>query len=73
MPYVCVGILPGFFVSFEHMARRLADMLAHSPLPALPLIVDHVDKDRIITAEEEKWMILALRHPACACRIQFVF
>jgi hypothetical protein len=48
-------------------------MLAHSPLPALPLIVDHVDKDPIITAEDEKRIILALRHPARARRIQFVF
>ena len=73
MPYVWVGILPGFFVSFVHMARRLADMLVHSPLPAVPLIVVHVDKDRIITAEDEKRIILALRHPARARRIQFVF
>jgi hypothetical protein len=55
------------------MACRLVDMLAHSPLPALPLIIDHLNKDHIITAEDKKQIVLALRHPACAHHVQFVF
>ncbi|KAH9992554.1 hypothetical protein BJV74DRAFT_884673 [Russula compacta] len=37
----------------------VAEMLAHSPLP---LIIDHVDKTREITAEDEEGIILALQH-----------
>ena len=40
----------------------VAEMLAHSP-PALPLIVDHIDKEYdVLTAEDEEGIILALQH-----------
>ena len=35
-------------------------MLAHSP--SLPLIIDHLDQNRDLTAEDEEGIILALRH-----------
>ncbi|KAH9981816.1 hypothetical protein BJV74DRAFT_66726 [Russula compacta] len=38
----------------------VADMLAHSP--PLPLVIDHVDKDLDITAEDEEGIMLALQH-----------
>ncbi|KAH9981792.1 hypothetical protein BJV74DRAFT_952824 [Russula compacta] len=38
----------------------VADMLAHSP--PLPLIIDHVDKARELTAEDEEGIMLALQH-----------
>jgi len=38
----------------------VADMLAHSP--PLPLIIDHVDRSRPITAEDEEQIMLALQY-----------
>ena len=38
----------------------VADMLAHSP--PLPLIIDHSDEAREMTAEDEEGIILALQH-----------
>ena len=38
----------------------VADMLAHSP--SLPLIIDHLDQNCDLTAEDEEGIILALRH-----------
>jgi len=36
----------------------VAEMLAHSP--SLPLVLDYIDENRVITAEEEKRIMLAL-------------
>ncbi|KAF8468668.1 hypothetical protein DFH94DRAFT_775105 [Russula ochroleuca] len=38
----------------------VADMLAHSP--PLPLIIDHLDQNHDLTAEDEEGIILALQH-----------
>ncbi|KAH9958566.1 hypothetical protein BC827DRAFT_554469 [Russula dissimulans] len=38
----------------------VADMLAHSP--PLPLIIDYVDEDCRVTAEDDKGILLALQH-----------
>ena len=38
----------------------VADMLAHSP--PLPLIIDYIDLDREITAEDEQGLTVALQH-----------
>ncbi|KAH9992553.1 hypothetical protein BJV74DRAFT_400624 [Russula compacta] len=38
----------------------VADMLAHSP--PLPLIIDYIDEDRGITAEDEEGIMVALQH-----------
>ena len=48
----------------------VAEMLAHSP--PLPLIIDHVDKAREITAEDEEGIILALQHPDRVPRIRLL-
>ena len=45
-------------------------MLAHSP--PLPLIIDHVDKAREITAEDEEGIIFALQHPDRVRRIRIL-
>ena len=45
----------------------VADMLAHSP--PLPLVINFFDDDRIITAEDEEAMILALKQRDRVCRI----
>ena len=42
-------------------------MLAHSP--PLPLVINFFDDDRIITAEDEEAMILALKQWDRVCRI----
>ena len=39
---------------------RVADMLAHSP--PLPLIIDYMDPDHEISAEDEEGLLLALQH-----------
>ena len=50
----------------------VADMLAHSP-PAVPLIIDHFDlKNRDLTAEDEKGIILALQHRDRVRRIRII-
>jgi hypothetical protein len=38
----------------------VADMLAHSP--PLPLIIDHINRDPVTTAEDEEGILLALQH-----------
>jgi len=48
----------------------IADMLAHSP--PIPLILDYVDKDRNITAEDESAISLALQHRDRVRRIRFL-
>jgi hypothetical protein len=48
----------------------VADMLAHSP--PLPLIIDHLDQNHDITAEEEEGIILALQHRDRVRRIRLL-
>jgi hypothetical protein len=43
-------------------------MLAHSP--SLPLIIDHLDENHDLTAEDEEGIILALQHRDRVCRIR---
>ena len=62
--------------SATHLQLRLlcaygtpvAEMLAHSP--SLPLIIDHVDKDRNITTKDEEGITLALQRRDRVCRIR---
>ena len=46
----------------------VVEMLAHSP--PLPLIIDHLDKDRDITTEDEEGIMLALQRRDRVCRIR---
>ena len=46
----------------------VADMLAHSP--PLPLIINCIDEDRDITAEDEEGIMVALQHRDRVCRIR---
>ena len=46
----------------------VADMLEHSP--SLPLIIDHADEGREITAEDEKGIMLALQYRSRVRRIR---
>ena len=48
----------------------VADMLAHSP--PVPLIIDHFDKYRGLTAEDEEGIILALQHRDRVRRIRLI-
>ena len=48
----------------------VADMLAHSP--PLPLIIDHLHQNHVITAEDEEGIILALRHRDRVRRVRLV-
>ncbi|KAI9442017.1 hypothetical protein F5148DRAFT_811492 [Russula earlei] len=48
----------------------VADMLAHSP--PLPLILDYINGDHEITAEEEEGIMLALRHRNRVRRIRLM-
>ena len=48
--------------------KLAADMLVHSP--PLPLIIDTLDQNHDITAEDEEGMILALQHRDRVCRIR---
>jgi hypothetical protein len=45
-------------------------MLVHSP--PLPLIIDHIDQNHDITAEDEKGIILALQHRDRVRRVRLV-
>ncbi len=45
-------------------------MLAHSP--HLPLIIDYLDEDRALTAEDEQGIVLALQHRNRISRIRLV-
>jgi len=45
-------------------------MLAHSP--PFPLVIDHVDQSRPITAEDEEQIMLALQHPDRVRRIRLL-
>ena len=47
----------------------VADMLVYSPF--LPLVVDYHDKDRVITAEDEEGIILALKQRHRVLRVRF--
>jgi len=49
----------------------VAKMLAHSP--PLPLIIDHLGKDRDITSEDKKGVLLALQHRDRVRRIRLRF
>ena len=48
----------------------VADMLAHSP--PLPLIIDHLHQNQVITAEDEEGIILALQHRDRVRRVRLV-
>jgi len=48
----------------------VAEMLEHSP--SLPLIIDHVDHDNFVTTEDEKGIMLALRHHDRVRRIRLL-
>ncbi|KAI9510340.1 hypothetical protein F5148DRAFT_1337111 [Russula earlei] len=48
----------------------VADMLAHSP--RLPLVIDHVSKDRRILAEDEERILLALQYRDRVRRIRLL-
>jgi len=48
----------------------VTDMLAHSP--PFPLVIDHVDRSRPITAEDEEQIMLALQHHDRVRRIRLL-